>query len=107
MKFEFSPHIAIKVRKYDDAIKFYKEVLGMEIVNRKDFETHFKKDGINFYIENDEKMPGVTFFEFKVDDVKETLKLMEENGCVLTQVYSNKSIMMADPFGIKYHLWEK
>lgn len=106
MKFEFSPHIAIKVRKYDEAIKFYEEVLGMKPVSKKDFETHFEKDGINFYIENDEQMPGVTFFEFKVESVAEAKKLLEEKGCVVTQVYSEKSVMMADPFGTKYHIWE-
>ena len=30
---------------------------------------------------------------------------LEKEGCKVTQVYSEKSIMIADPFGMKFHIW--
>jgi len=105
MKFEFSPHIAIQIKDYEKAKEFYEKALGMEVVTSGEKEAHFKKDGINFYMESSEK--GNTFFEFKVDDIEEAKKLLEINGCIITNVYSEKSLMIADPFGMKFHIWQK
>lgn len=105
MNFTFSPHIAIKVKDYEKACVFYKEVLGFDEVIKKQNETHFNKNGINFYIENDASQEA-TFFEFKVDSVKEALILLELDGCVITERYSETSIMIKDPYGMRFHLWE-
>ncbi|HMS33277.1 MAG TPA: VOC family protein [Ignavibacteria bacterium] len=103
MKYTFSPHIAIQVKDYSKAKDFYEKVLGMEIETASDKETHFKKDGINFYMEASDS--GFTFFEFKVDDVNSAREELEKEGCKVTQVYSEKSIMFADPFGMRFHIW--
>ena len=103
MKFEFSPHIAFQVKDYDNAKEFYEKVLGMEIISTSENETHFKKGNMNFYMERSDS--GSTFFEFKVDDVKAARAELEKEGCKVTQEYSDKSIMIADPFGMKFHIW--
>lgn len=103
MNYTFSPHIAIQVKDYDKAKEFYGKVLGMEVVSTSDKETHFKKDGINFYMEASDT--GFTFFEFKVDDVRSAKEELEKNGCKVTQEYSEKSVMLADPFGMRFHIW--
>lgn len=104
MKFTFSPYIAIQIKNYEKALGFYENILGMEISETKPDETYFKKDGINFCMENSDA--GFVFFEFKVDSVKEATELLENEGCRVTQVYSEKSIMIADPYGMKFHIWE-
>ncbi|MBK8549660.1 MAG: VOC family protein [Ignavibacteria bacterium] len=104
MKFEFSPHIAFQVKDYDKAKKFYEEVLGMETVKTSEKETHFKKGDMNFYMENSDS--GFTFFEFKAEDIKAAKEVLEKEGCKVTQVYSDKSIMFADPYGMRFHVWE-
>lgn len=48
MKFEFSPHVAFQVKNYDQAVKFYKDVLGMEEVSTSESETHLKCGPVNF-----------------------------------------------------------
>jgi predicted enzyme related to lactoylglutathione lyase len=103
MKYTFSPHIAIQVKDYSKAIEFYEKVMGMEIVTTSDQETHFKKDGVNFYMEASDS--GFTFFEFKVDEVNSAREELEKQGCKVTQVYSEKSIMIADPYGMRFHIW--
>lgn len=104
MKFEFSPHIAFQVKDFSKAKEFYEKVLGMEVVRHSANETHFVKNGINFYAENSDL--GFTFFEFKVENVKEARELLETSGCKVTQEYNEKSIMIADPFGMRFHIWE-
>ncbi|MBS1516464.1 MAG: VOC family protein [Bacteroidetes bacterium] len=105
MKFTFSPHIAIQVKDYGKAVSFYENVLGMKPEKRSEKETHFSKDGINFYIEN--SGGGSTFFEFRVESVKQAQEILEAEGCKVTQVYSEKSKMISDPYGMKFHIWEE
>ena len=106
MKFTFSPNIAIKVKDYEKACNFYKNILGFEVVQTKKNETHFNKDGMNFYIENDASSEA-TFFEFQVDSVKEALLLLENDGCMVTEKYSDKNVMVKDPYGMQFHIWEE
>lgn len=104
MKFQFSPYIAVQVKHFDKAIKFYKEILGMEVTQILEGETYLKKDEINFCMENSDS--GFTFFEFKVDSVKDAKELLENEGCRVTQIYSDKSMLIADPYGMRFHIWE-
>lgn len=105
MKFEFSPHVAFQVRDYHNAVRFYKQVLGMEEISSSDSEAHLRCGGMNFYIENSEG--GFTFFEFRVESVSEATELLEKSGCRVTHTYNEKSRMFADPFGMRFHIWEE
>lgn len=105
MKFEFSPHIAFQVKDYENAIEFYEKVIGMEVIKSSEQETNFKCGPINFYVENSPTQ--FTFFEFKVDNVEVARKKLEEEGCKITQVYSDKSIIIADPYGMRFHIWQE
>ena len=104
MKFEFSPHVALQVKDYSIAKEFYERVLGMEVVKSSEQETHFKCGSLNFYMENSPS--GLIFFEFKVGDVIAAKQELEKEGCKVTQVYTDKSIMIADPFGMRFHIWQ-
>jgi catechol 2,3-dioxygenase-like lactoylglutathione lyase family enzyme len=105
MKFEFSPYIAVHVKDYKKAAAFYKDILGMEFLEEKGNETYLKKGPINFCIA-EAPNTGSVFFEFKVSSVKEARQLLEREGCKVTQIYSEKSMMFSDPFGMNFHVWE-
>ncbi len=105
MKFEYSPHIAINVKDRDKAGEFYKRVLGMEFVEEKSGDLNFKAGPLNLYFA--EGQPGQTFFEFKVDSVAEARTLLESEGCKITHEYNGKSIMVSDPYGMNFHIWEE
>jgi catechol 2,3-dioxygenase-like lactoylglutathione lyase family enzyme len=105
MKFEFSPHIAINVKDRDKASDFYKKVLGMNYVEDKNGDLKFTSGPLNFYFA--EGQPYQTFFEFKVNSVKEARTLLESEGCTVTREYSEKSIMVSDPYGMNFHIWEE
>ncbi len=104
MKFEFSPHVAFQVKNYNKAVEFYSNVIGMELIEKSDGEAHLKCGDMNFYAENSDG--GFTFFEFKVESVKDAQELLEKNGCRVTHTYSEKSKMIADPFGMRFHILE-
>lgn len=105
MKFEFSPYVAVQVKDYDKAIDFYKRVMGMEFLEAKDNDTYLKSGPMCFVFENNPESKSV-FFEFKVSSVKEALELLEKEECKVTYVYSEKSIIISDPYGMNFHVWE-
>lgn len=105
MKFEFSPYVAFHVKNYDKAIDFYKSVLGWDLVKKDDKETHFRCGIMNFFAESSDK--GYTFFEFKTDNMNEAKELLEKNGCIVTEVYNDKSMMFKDPYGMCFHIFEE
>lgn len=108
MKFEFSPYIAVQVKDNDKAIDFYKRVLGMQLTEQKGNDTYMKSGPVNFCFENAPKGAHVNvFFEFKVDSVNEARQLLENEGCEVTEVYSEKSLMFKDPYGMRFHVWEE
>lgn len=106
MEFEFSPHIAFQVNDYENAVDFYVNVLGFDIVKRHENEMDLKKGPMFFYCEKAESERTFTFFEFKVKDVASARDLLVSNGCEVTQEFSDKSIMISDPYGMKFHIWE-
>ena len=106
MKFEFSPYIAVQVKNYDKAIDFYKRVMGMEFVEAKGTDTYLKSGPLCFVFEKNPEGKEV-FFEFKVSSVNEARELLEKEGCKVTCIYSEKSIMFSDPYGMNFHVWEE
>jgi catechol 2,3-dioxygenase-like lactoylglutathione lyase family enzyme len=105
MKFEFSPYIAIQVQEHAKAVDFYKRVLGMDFIDSKGNDTYLNKDGINFVFESAPDA-GAVFFEFRTDSLAEAKSMLESEGCRVTQVYNEHSIMFSDPFGMNFHVWE-
>ena len=106
MKFDFSPYVAVQVNDYNKAIDFYKRVMGMEFVEEKGNDTYLKSGPMCFVFEDAPNGKSV-FFEFKADSVNDARELLESEGCKVTQVFSEKSIMFADPFGMNFHVWEE
>lgn len=108
MKFEYSPYIAIPVKDNDNAVDFYKRVLGMELTDSKGADTYMKLGLMNFVFENnpDGAFKHV-FFEFRTDDLKEAKSVLEREGCKILQVYNEHSIMFIDPYGMRFHVWEE
>lgn len=109
MMFTFSPHIAVQVHDHKAACDFYERVLGMQRVNISDNSCHdkevaFRKDAVMFYVE--EGVQGATFFEFRVDDMARAEAVLLDAGCVVTHQYNEKSKMIADPYGLRFHIWQ-
>ena len=77
----------------------------MQMVKKHPVESHLKSGDMNFFVSGTEKKE--IFFEFRVEDAEAAKKLLEQNGCKVTNVYSEKSFLVSDPFGLKYHIFQE
>lgn len=105
---QFSPHIAIQVKDYENAVKFFEQMLQMELLKKGEKESHFKKNGINFYVEHQPECKA--YFEFYTNDINPVILKLEESVCILKATRTpelEKSYLVYTPFGFQFHLWEK
>ena len=102
--FQLTNNVAIGVTDYEDAILFYQTVFGMKVEKTFENETMLSMSGTNFFIEKAES--NTVFFEFAVDNVESAKRILLENGCKITKEYNEKSLMIIDPFGMSFHLFE-
>ena len=64
----FSPHIAAQVRDLEQAVEHYREVFGMEVLERRDGEVVMTCGPVTFHFEDSEA--GGTFLEFAKRSMK-------------------------------------
>ncbi|WP_339217198.1 DUF899 family protein [Ornithinibacillus sp. FSL M8-0202] len=103
--FDLTNNIAIQVNSQSEAIAFYTNVLGMEKVYSSNSETQLTFGGWNFYLEENEE--NKVFFELAVKDFEKTKELLVSNGCSITKNYNEKSLLMTDPYGLHFHIFEQ
>jgi predicted dithiol-disulfide oxidoreductase (DUF899 family)/predicted enzyme related to lactoylglutathione lyase len=103
--FDLTNNIAIQVNNQPEAVEFYTKIFGMTKTWENDSETKLTFGGQNFYFEqsNGKKV----FFEFAVKDFKNAKDTLLKRGCIITKEYSETSIMLSDPFGLHFHLFER
>ena len=102
---KFSPHIALHVKNYDEAVEFYVDVLGFELIKKSSTESHLRLGDTNFYVENSPQ--DHTFLEFETDDIEADRTKLNNAGCKLEKTHLEKSFMVEDPYGFRFHIWEK
>ena len=102
--YQLTNYIALEVDHYEDAIKFYENTLGMKLEKKYDSETKFSLNGTYFFIANNPEKN--VYFEFAVDNFDKVIGKLIEAGCHITKVYHDKNVMIADPYGLKFHLFE-
>ncbi|QOR68172.1 DUF899 family protein [Cytobacillus suaedae] len=102
--FQLTNNIAIGVKDYENALAFYKEVIGMKVEQIFENETKFTMSGTTFFIENNPE--NNVHFEFAVEEIETVKNLLLDNGCLITKEYSAKSVMIEDSFGLKFHMFE-
>ncbi|PLR67761.1 DUF899 family protein [Bacillus sp. UMB0893] len=102
--FQMTNNVAFAVQNYEKAIDFYKNLLGMTLESSNEFETKFSMNGTFFYIEN-KKHAGV-FFEFAAEDFSNSMTKLLNAGCEVSEKLSSTSVMLKDPFGLRFHLFE-
>ncbi len=110
--FKFSSNIAIQVKDFNNAISFYKNVLGFNFNVIRPYdgveEAVMEKDGVTFYMEKvKENPPGTVFFEFETEDMIAAEQKLRHAGCNIYLELTPYSKMVKDPYGILFHLYEK
>lgn len=104
--FQLTNNIAIQVKDYENAILFYEKIIGMTLEETFENETKFSLNGTNFYIEKATNPENKVFFEFAVENISTVKETLLYNNCKITKEYNEKSIMIQDPYGLNFHLFE-
>src|SRR3989338_1973374 len=107
MSFEITNHVAIQVKNLSQAADFYKNFMGMTILNHHNNEVVIKCGDIVFHAEEGSKEQ--TFFDFKVQDLEASKQKLQLAGCNITETYCDqgKSYLVSDPFGMKFHMYQE
>ncbi len=101
----FSPHIAVAVRDYPNALDFYTKVMGMTMSKHQEHESELQVGDLTLHIENN-AAEQQTWLEFRVDDVELLKVRLEAAGCTLQKTHLQKSYLVVDPYGMRFHIWE-
>ena len=108
MKITMSPNVAVRTQKqFDEALAFYKNVLGFENRSTDPELGDFDANPINLFVLEDDEFRGPVM-ELFVDDLEEARVYFESNGCkILRWRGKGQDCYIEDPFGVRYNVWEK
>ena len=108
MKIQMSPNVAVRTQKqFDEALAFYKNVLGFENRSTDPELGDFDANPINLFVLEDDEFRGPVM-ELFVDDLEEARKHFEANGCkILRWRGKGQDCYIEDPFGVRYNVWEQ
>jgi hypothetical protein len=59
---------------------------------------------MTFHVED--SPDGHVFFEFRVPSAAEAKRVLLEAGCTVTKEDSERSFLVADPYGLRFHVFE-
>ncbi|MFP5503762.1 MAG: VOC family protein [Candidatus Sericytochromatia bacterium] len=104
MAMSFSPHVAIEVADHREAARFYQHAFGMRLVAEDEAGSELQLGPMTFHVAS--APTGRTCFEFRTDDLELERERLVLAGCKVTRIHSPKQILMEDPFGLRFHLYE-
>jgi hypothetical protein len=106
MQFKMSPNIAVRTKRFSDAVSFYSEVLGF--VNRSndpDLGDH-DANPLNLFVIEDDEISGPVL-ELFIEDLESAREELMVNGCeVIRWRGKGQDCYIKDPFGVIFNLWE-
>lgn len=107
MTFKMSPNVAVRTRRFSEAIDFYTKVLGFQ--NRSDNPDLADLDAspLNLFVDEDLEIRGPVL-ELFVDDLEEARETLVAEGCqILRWRGKGQDCYAEDPFGVIFNVWEK
>ncbi len=116
--FRLTRFVAVQVRAWDEAIAFYRDVLGLRLAAGHKNEVRFEGDAITLFVERVSaedappalaaQFPGKTFFEFEVSDFAAASAMLTAAGCRISSSGAGAlSAMFTDPFGLSFHVYAR
>ena len=108
-----SPHLCIEVRDRAKARRFYQEIFGLKESEKASDCGEEPMKALLFgnqhlwLADPKEEQAPRTYFEFEVEKIGPARELLLENGCQITREFKPTSLMFVDPFGFRFHVYEK
>jgi catechol 2,3-dioxygenase-like lactoylglutathione lyase family enzyme len=106
MSFRMSPNVAVRTRRFAEAIDFYTNVLGFR--NRSDDPDLADLDAspLNLFVIEDPEIRGPVM-ELFVDDLERARATLVAKGCeILRWRGKGQDCYVRDPFGVIFNVWE-
>jgi predicted enzyme related to lactoylglutathione lyase len=101
--FASSREVIIRTDVWDEAIDFYKSVLGLPVTYRSDSMLGFETGAFCLYVERGSKHGPV--FEFLVPDVNAAKTRLMDAGCkVVEEDVSLPRCYIRDPYGVVFNI---
>src|SRR6266404_5395962 len=101
VELKFLTHIAIQVRDYANAIRFYTDVLGMQILTQGPNETQLRCGELTLYVEANDR--NNVFLAFEAATLDQAVQELKAAGCRLSG-FGSEGQMVHDPYGLKFYL---
>lgn len=80
MKFKMSPNIAVRTKKFPEAVEFYTTVFGFEDRSTDPELADLDADPINLFVLEDDEISSPVM-ELFVDDLDKAREILVANGC--------------------------
>jgi len=98
-----SRDVIIRTTDWQQAVRFYEEVLGFAVSNRAETMVGFETGAFRLYVEAGQ--PHGPVFDFLVTDVQATKAQLISAGCALLEEDPNlPRCYLRDPFGVVFNL---
>ena len=96
----------IKVPDREQALKFYGEVMGFALTERKDWFAGFETGGFQLFVEQGREPEPV--FEFLVPDLEGAKQKLLAAGCRIVEDDPKvPRLYMRDPYGLTFNLAQR
>ncbi|MCJ7535819.1 MAG: hypothetical protein MUO57_09835 [Anaerolineales bacterium] len=106
MEFRMSPNIAVRSDRFDEAVRFYTEVIGFKNRSQDPELADLDASPLNIFVIEDDELQGPVM-ELFVDDLEAARQELVANGCkVLRWRGKGQDCYIEDPFGVIYNIWE-
>ena len=107
MKFKMSHNVSVRTDQYQDAVRFYNQVIGFEVRSQTDTSTDLDASPLTLFVDDDHELQGPVM-ELFVDDLEAAREVLIANGCkVLRWKGKGQDCYVQDPFGVRFNIWEE
>ena len=105
MEFKSNRDVAFDVSDIGEAERFYGEVMGFELVERKERTLVYMTGHLTLYIK-ESASPHPPVLSFSVEDLAEAKEYLMRNGCEIVVEWP-KALYFRDPLGVIHDIIEK
>ena len=107
MRYKFSRCFALEHPKAEELIRFYRDEIGLEVVEESDEHVEFKTSPARLFANRGEGMQTAFIFELIVEDLGKARADLLAKGCEIVRWEGKgKTCFVRDPFGFVFNVWE-
>jgi predicted enzyme related to lactoylglutathione lyase len=107
MQYKMSPNVAVRTKKFSEAVEFYSSVLGFSNRSQDSALGDHDASPLNLFVIEDDEVSGPVM-ELFVEDLEAAREELLANGCeVIRWRGKGQDCYIQDPFGVIFNLWEQ